>query len=515
MIASPAKMFMAFTLALLPLAQAAMAEVSTPSVFGDHMVLQAGKPLPVWGKADPGEAVTVTLEEASASTAAGDDGRWRVALPKRKTGGPLTMTIAGAANTLTYEDILVGEVWLGSGQSNMQWTVAKSMKAGQEIAAANYPAMRLFHVKQTIATTPQDDCEGAWVVCTPETIPDFSAVLYFFGRELHTTLDRPVGLIHPSWGGTPVESWTRREALLADPERKRVVDRWDAIVAEYPAAQAAYEQAVAEWTTAAEAAKAAGAAEPSKPAAPRGPNSSAMASGLYNAMIHPLVPYALRGAVWYQGENNAPRAHQYRNLFPAMIADWRTVWNDTLSFYYVQLANYTPALPEPADSDWAELREAQDLALAMENTGVAVTIDLGEAKDIHPTNKQDVGKRLALNALAKDYGRRVTFSGPTLKQMRVKGNTLTLTFADAKGGLVAKGDPLTGFAIAGPDKKFVWADAKIKGKRVVLSAPSVDAPVAVRYAWANNPVCNLYNKAGLPASPFRTDTWDGITLGKE
>lgn len=502
--------------AMLALAGSAWAAVSTPSILGSHMVLQAGQPLPVWGKADPGEPVTVSMDGDTVSTTADDDGHWRVELPKRKKGGPLEMTITGKDNVLTYSDILIGEVWIGSGQSNMQWMVKDSNDAEAEVAAAQYPDIRLFYVERNVATEPQEDCKGEWVACTPETVPGFSAVLYFFGRDLHAALGKPVGLIHSSWGGTPAESWTSRETLLANPDLKVIVDRWDDTLAKYPAAREAYDKALVDWQVEAEKAKAEGKDAPKKPGEPQGPNSPWLASGLYNAMIAPLVTYAIKGVVWYQGESNVPRAYQYRTLFPAMIDDWRRAWNAPISFYYVQIANYLKTTSEPGDSAWAELREAQDFALKLDKTGVAVIIDIGEADNIHPHNKQDVGKRLCLNALAKDYGKCREFSGPVLKDMKVKGDSVTLTFNHARHGLVAKGgDAPTGFAIAGEDKQFVWADAKIKRGRVTLSAEGVEHPVAVRYAWADNPVCNLYNKQGLPASPFRTDTWDGVTVGKD
>ncbi len=494
------------------------ATVSTPSIFGDHMVLQQGKALPIWGKAAPGEQVQVTLDNATRSATACSEGQWMVKLPRRKAGGPYELKIQGAENTLLFSDVLVGEVWLGSGQSNMQWPVNQSANPTEEIANASFPKIRLFYVKRTVATTPQYDCEGAWVVCSPETIPDFSAVLYFFGRELHQQLNGvPMGLIHTSWGGTPAESWTSRPTLEGNPELVHIVQQWDQQLAEYPAAKAAYDEAIAVWKEAAEQAKAAGNPEPKKPDPPHGPDHPWLASGLYNAMIAPLVPYAVQGAVWYQGESNANRAYQYRKLFPAMITDWRNAWQQgPFSFYFVQLANFTKVLPDPDESDWAELREAQTMTLSLKDTGMAVTIDIGDADDIHPANKQDVGKRLALNALAKDYKKKVVWSGPMYKSMKIRDNAAVIRFTHTKGGLLADdGEALKGFTIAGEDQQFVWADAEIKGKTVVVSSPQIKKPVAVRYAWANNPVCNLVNGAGLPASPFRTDDWPGKTINNK
>lgn len=493
------------------------AAVSVPSIFGSHMVVQQGQAVPVWGKAEPGEEVSVSLGGHTAKATADSAGKWRVDLPKVQGEGALQLVVAGKENTLTFDDVLAGEVWIGSGQSNMQWTVKDSNDAEKEIAAAQYPEIRLFYVERKVAAEPQEDCNGEWMVCTPESVPGFSAVLYFFGRDLHRELKQPVGLIHTSWGGTPAESWTSREKLLSDPALKVIADRWDGILEGYPEALKKHEEAMAAWKAAAEKAKAEGRPEPRQPGGPMGPDHPHRASGLYNAMIAPLVPYGFKGAIWYQGESNAGRAYQYRQLFPAMITDWRERWGQgDFPFYFVQLANFTDTLPEPADSDWAELREAQTMTLSLKNTGMAVAIDIGEAKDIHPRNKQDVGKRLALNALAKDYGRDVVWSGPMYKRMSVEKGAAHLWFDHAEGGLAAQGGgALKGFAVAGADQKFVWADARIDGDKVVVSSPGVAEPVAVRYAWANNPECNLCNGAGLPASPFRTDDWPGVTAGAE
>jgi len=503
--------------ACLLVAVSAQAAVTLPSIIGNHMVLQQGKELPIWGKADPGEAIVVKLGDSEAKTTAGADGNWMVRLPRQHAKAtPVEMTITGKDGAaITISDILIGEVWLGSGQSNMQWPVKETRNATEEIAAANFPQIRLFSVELKTAAEPQWNCKGEWVVCTPETVPGFSAVLFYFGRYLHQNLNTPMGLINTSWGGTPAESWTSRPTLEADPDLKHMVADWDKAVAEYPAAKAAYDAAFAEWEKACAKAKADGAAEPAKPGEPRSPEHPWRTSSLYNQMIHPLVPFALQGAIWYQGESNASRAYQYRKLFPAMIEDWRKSWNQgPFSFYFVQLANFTEPVAEPRESDWAELREAQTMTLSLPKTGMAVIIDIGEAKDIHPRNKQDVGKRLALNALAKDYGKPEVFSGPMYKSMSVKKDKAIVKF-DYANGLNAQGGELKGFAIAGADKKFVWAKAEIKGEKVVVSADGVTEPVAVRYGWANNPPCNLYNGAGLPASPFRTDDWPGLTVNNK
>ncbi|MCP4260734.1 MAG: sialate O-acetylesterase, partial [Planctomycetes bacterium] len=394
-----------------------------------------------------------------------------------------------------------------------QWSVQASNNAKEEISAANYPNIRLFSVTRKIAGEPQSDCEGSWLECSPETVPGFSAVGYFFGRELHKKLNVPIGLIHTSWGGTPSEAWTRREVLESEPAAGPILERYDDVVARYPQIKQEYLQKVEEWKEAAETAKAEGKKVPRRPRTPYGPENPHAPSGLYNAMIAPLIPYGINGAIWYQGESNASRAYQYRKIFPAMITNWRKDWEQgDFSFLFVQLANFMEIKPEPVDSAWAELREAQLMTLDLPNTGMAVIIDIGEAKDIHPKNKQDVGKRLALWPLTKNYGKNLVYSGPLFKRMNIEDNKAILSFDHVGGGLIARGGgPLKGFAVAGADRKFVWTDAKIDGNKIVVSNNEVSVPVAVRYAWADNPVCNFYNEEGLPASPFRTDSWPGIT----
>ncbi len=497
----------------LLVAAAVSADVTLHPLFSDHMVLQQGERIPVWGKAAPGEKVTVTLGSRKGDDRAGEDGKWMVRLRSLKAGGPYEMTVTGEDNTLTVNDVLVGEVWVGSGQSNMQWTVANSANAQEEIANANYPEMRLFYVPRKTAETPQETVDAKWELTTPETIPEFSAAAYYFGRELHQQLGVPVGLIHTSWGGTPSESWTSQEMLEATPEAAPILERWDDILAKYPQALEAYNKQVEEWKKAAEQAKKDGKDAPAQPRPPLGPDHPHRPAGLYNAMIAPLVPYAIKGAIWYQGESNASRAYQYRVIFPAMIRDWREQWDQgKFPFLFVQLANFRERKPEPGDSDWAELREAQLMTLDLKNTGMAVIIDIGEEKDIHPKNKQDVGKRLAAWTLAKDYRKNVVASGPLYDSARFRGGKATIRFDYADGGLVAQGGELKGFSIAGPDRTFVWANAEIAGrKKVTVWSDQVLNPVAVRYGWADNPECTLYNKAGLPASPFRTDEWPGIT----
>jgi len=504
-----------FGILLLVNAGAALADVKLPAVISDNMVLQRNKKISIWGWAEPGEEVMVSVSwhRMRWAVTAGDNGKWEFAMNSPKMGGPYEMTFSGK-NTITLKNIMVGEVWVGSGQSNMQMSVKSSANAEQEIAAADYPNIRLFTVERKVAEQPQSDCVGNWTLCSPQTVPGFSAAAYYFGRELHKELDVPIGLIHTSWGGTPAEAWTRREVLKEDSDFAPILERYDDAVAKYPQAMEEYKQKVEEWKKAAEKAKAEGGKIPRRPGAPFGPGNPHSPAGLYNAMIAPLIPYGIGGAIWYQGESNASRAYQYRKLFPAMIQNWRNDWGqDKFPFLFVQLANFMAVKAEPADSAWAELREAQLMTLALPNTGMAVIIDIGEADDIHPKNKQDVGKRLALWALARSYGKELVYSGPIYKSMEIDVEKIILHFDHIGGGLVAGPDePLKGFAIAGADRKFVWADAKIDGDSVVVSSSEVSTPVAVRYAWADNPVCNLYNKEGLPASPFRTDDWPGITI---
>jgi len=482
------------TIILLSTATFAIAEVKLPAIFSNHMVLQQDAKIPVWGTAAPDETVTVTLSDQTQTVKTDEKGNWQINLKPMKVGGPHTLTVAGNAHhTIVMSDVMIGEVWVCSGQSNMQFSVDRSNNAQKEIASAKWPNIRLFTVQRDIAGQPKRNCTGQWVQCSPKTIPSFSAVSYFFGRYLHQQLKVPVGLIHTSWGGTPAEAWTSRETLEGNPKLKVLVDRWDQSIAQYVA------------TTSAPADK-------NDPR--RNPHRT---SGLYNAMIRPLIPYAIRGAIWYQGESNAGRAYQYRTLFPAMIRDWRKHWGQSdFPFLFVQLANFRKVKPEPGDSAWAELQEAQLMTLKLPNTGMAVAIDIGEANDIHPKNKQDVGKRLALNALTITYGQDVAHTGPLYDSVKFEDDKAIVTLKNAAKGLTTRNnEPVKGFAIAGNDRKFVWADAKIDGDKVIVSCEKVKSPAAVRYAWADNPVCNLYDGTGLPASPFRTDDWPGVTIDKK
>lgn len=474
------------------------AELKLHALFSDGMVLQSDFACPVWGSVEPGEEISVSIAGQKKTAKAAADGKWSLKLDPLKAGGPHELTVAGR-NSITVRDVHVGEVWVCSGQSNMEWTVNNTNNADAEKAAANHPRIRHFYVPKRQESSPVLDVVGTWKVCTPETVGSFTAVGYYFGRELHQKLNVPVGLIHTSWGGTPAEVWTSKRVLegneLLKPISESSVKRLEA-----------YEKQLAAFKQAAEKAKAEG-----KPA-PKAPNKPMAPSCLYNGMIANVLPYGIRGAIWYQGESNAGNPKLYQTLFPAMIKNWREDWGQgDFPFGFVQLANFkanrNEKLDHPVESNWAELREAQTRTLSLPKTGMAVIIDIGHPTDIHPRNKQDVGKRLALWAQSQVYGRDIVYSSPLYESMNVEDNKIRLTFKHVGGGLEAKGDKLTGFSVAGEDRTFHWAEAKIDGKTVVVSSDKVAKPVAVRYAWADYPECNLTNKEGLPASPFRTDDW--------
>jgi sialate O-acetylesterase len=627
-------------------------------LFSDGAVLQRGVEVPVWGWTEPGATVSATFARQASKAVAGADGRWMVRLkPMRASAEPAELRVSSSAGpvTVTVTNILVGDVWVCSGQSNMEWPVSAANDAQQEIAAADHPLIRLFTVPKMIAYEPQATVDAKWLPCTPATIGGFSAVGYYFGRQLQDELKVPVGLINSSWGGTIAEAWTSAEALqeiedfrpalaqltaMAEAVRRGEQDKmleewlrardpgsagewfkpaaddaswtavempkpWEAIglgshdgiawfrrAFEIPESWAGKDLVLSlgpiddrdtTWVNgvpvggmdlwnaprtyripasvakagantiairvldtsggggligsaaqmkihpAGDEASAVSLAGPWRmmqtaplaslqPLPPSLNNNPNVCTVLYNGMIAPLLPLAIKGAIWYQGESNAWRAYQYRRLLPAMIRDWRARFGGgDFGFHIVQLANWTERAPQPRDNEWAELREAQALtARSLPNCGIASAIDIGDAADIHPRNKQEVGRRLALSALALTYGRRdVEWSGPWYRSMKVEGGAVRLGFDHAKGGLVARGDKLAGFAVAGEDRKFVWADAAIEGDEVVVSSPAVTNPAAVRYAWDTNPVSSLYNADGLPAVPFRTDDWPGITVANK
>lgn len=644
----------------------ARAEVRLPSIIGDNMVLQQDSKVRIWGNANAGERVTVTFAGKSADTVADAKGSWQVWLGPFKAGGPFELTVKGA-NLLTIKNVLVGEVWVCSGQSNMEWPLINTDDGARTVAEANNREMRLFTVIKNTATEPLTDVQGHWVVTTPDEAAHFSAVGYFFGRELQQRLKVPIGLIHSSWGGTPAEAWTSHDALLASPELKPILDRYESSLKSMPDVKEAYARALADWeaknlyqdtgnkgeglgyadpaTSTADWSKmdlpkqfetagllidgaiwfrrvvdvpaswaakdlvlnlppiddhdttyfnntkigSIGKETPNSYMVPRkyvvpgrlvrtgrnviavrvfdwageggfsrggamslGPEGAAESeviplpgvwdykvelalepkhpdwgsrpeamgvnnqnnpSVLYNAMIAPIVPFAIRGVIWYQGESNAGRAYQYRTLFPIMIRNWRSAWGNEFPFYFVQLANWRPRKAEPDESDWAELREAQMMTLREPRTGMAVAIDIG-GEDLHPRNKLDVGRRLAAWALAETYREKVVPSGPLFDRFTIAGDKVLVHLKYAAGLKSIDGGPVKGFAIAGEDRRFVWAEARIEGETVVVSSSTVTKPVAVRYGWADNPLVNLYNGAGLPASPFRTDDWPGVTVDR-
>ena len=474
----------------------AYADVRLPALFSDHMMLQRERPVRVWGKAAPGETVTVRLPGQTATATADDDGRWSLFLDPMKAGGPHELTVQGQ-NTVTLKDVLVGDVWIGSGQSNMQWTVQKSNEAEKEIAAAQDPQIRLFRVALKSSDVPLEDVEGEWMVCTPESVKGFSAVGYFFSRELHQHLKAPIGFIQSAWGGTPADSWISQPAIAADPSLISVFSDWAQSMEAYPSAMDRYARMLAKWE--------ADGKTGNRPQPPIGPGHHYTPGGLYNAMIAPLTPFAIKGATWYQGENNSGknRSYVYRRLFPAMIQDWRNRWGQgDFPFLWAQLANFK------TKGQWPELQEAQSMTLQLANTGQAVINDIGNPADIHPRNKQDVGKRLALAARAVAYGEKLTYSGPVFRQITSEGSALRVWFDHTGKGLAVRGGgELRGFTIAGADGKFIPAQAKIEGTAILVMSPEVKKPVHARYAWDSDPDANLTNQEGLPASLFRTDPW--------
>ena len=444
----------------------AKGNVSVPAIFGDHMVLQQNQEIIIWGWARPNEEVTVQpgWEHEEVKTKGNNKAQWQVKIKTPGAGGPFTLTIKGY-NTLVIEDVLIGEVWLCSGQSNMEWTAAQGIDdAEAEVATARHPEIRFFTAGLRTAVSPQLDIEGEWVVCTPETMKYFSAVGYFFGREIQSKLDAPVGLISSSWGGTPAEVWTSADVVEDNDLFREEAQK----IREVP------------WC-------------------PREPGVA------FNAMIAPLIPFRIAGVLWYQGETNTYSPGTYEQFFPALIENWRQHWGYDFPFYYVQIAPYKYG--RPMEGAW--LRDSQRKALEVPNTGMVVVSDIGNTEDIHPRNKKDVGLRLASWALANTYGKEgITYSGPLYKNMEQEGKKIRVFFDHAENGLMAKGKEITHFEVAGEDGVFVPAKAKIDGGTVVVQAREVKEPVAVRFAWGNTAEPNLFNKEGLPASTFRTDDWE-------
>ncbi len=490
------------------------AEVKLPSIFGDHMVLQRDLDLPVWGWDVPGQSVSVEIAGQRVDAVADETGRWEVKLaPLKMSREPLQMTIQGSSNAV-FENVLVGEVWVCSGQSNMQWPVSASDDPDLESLTAQFPNIRLITVPQIGTQEPQHDFEGEWIACRPETVADFSAVGYFFGRTLHQALDVPIGLIDNAWGGSAAEAWVRRDVLEGNEIFKPYLEIWEAKEANVEAATQQWEVAMEVWKTKAAEARSAGRPVPRSPRSPEQELSGQhRPANLYNGVLFPIIGYGIRGAIWYQGENNSGRAYNYRELFPLMISQWREYWGQgDFPFYWVQLADFMDEQSDPQASAWAELREAQTMTLSLPQTGQAVIYDLGEAHDIHPKDKQNVAKRLARHALAKDYGIEIAAESPRYASHEVKGNKVVLSFDDFGVGMDTF-DVRTpiGFAVAGQDQKFVWANAKLVGNKIEVWSEDVAEPIAVRYAWADNPVANVQNKLGLPLTPFRTDDWKMVT----
>ncbi|MDC0049672.1 sialate O-acetylesterase [Verrucomicrobia bacterium] len=471
---------------LISFSHIGLADVKLPNVIGSGMVLQRDMAVPVWGWAEVGEEVTVSFAGQTKKTKTGDDGKWTVSLdPLKANGNGSALTITGK-NKITLENVLVGEVWICSGQSNMEWAIKQSMNPKEEAAAANYPQIRLFNVPgHTVSPLPKDEGAGQWQVCDPNSANNFSAVGYFFGRRLHKDLKVPVGLIGSNWGGTRIEPWTTLAGFESVPELSKIADQ----VKNYKQDTRV------------------GGGQP---------------SAIYNSMVHPLTPFAMRGGIWYQGESNGNEGITYYQKKHALVNGWRKAFqNKDLAFYWVQLANFQKENDKPEGGDgWAKLREAQTQALDIPGTGMAVITDIGAANDIHPRNKQDVGWRLAQWALHQTYGQKdLVPSGPLYKSHKVEGKTIRLSFDHVGSGLIVgkkngleptaevKDGKLEHFSISGKDNKWVWADARIDGQTVIVESKEVTEPVAVRYGFTMNPAkANLYNKEGLPAGPFRTDT---------
>ena len=487
------------------------AQIKLPAIISDGMVLQQNSNVALWGWAAPGEKVTITNSwNRKATTVTADaSGKWITYVSTTKAGGPYKLSFK-ASNQIDVSNILLGEVWLASGQSNMEFFVGKTPNPSytgihnydEVIKDAEHPDIRQIDVPNKVADSPQADFKGVWKICSAKTIDTFSAVAFFFAREINKATGFPVGIINATWGGTPAESWTKREVLQGDKDFVPILERYQKALEVFPTENEKFRQALDKWR--ADTSKNKGAA----PRGPVGPNHNQSPFKLYNGMIVPVEPYTVRGFIWYQGESNADRAYQYRRLFPAMIAAWRSDWkNNKLPFYFVQIS--------PHRSQNAEIRDAQLYTYrTVANTGMAVTTDNGDSLDIHPRNKELVGKRLALWALYNDYGKKdVVVSGPLYKSMKIEGAKIRISF-DFDKGLVAKDGALREFTIAGDDQNFIPAQAQIEGATVVVWSDAVKSPKAVRFAWRNIPKPNLYNGAGLPASPFRTDNWKLTTGGK-
>ena len=548
-----------FLLLFAALAGSVRAEVKLPQVFTDHMILQRVAAVPVWGWADAGEKVTVAFAGQTKTATADDDGKWSVQLDAMPASAePRALTASGKSSRAKVADVLVGDVWLAGGQSNMGFPLNSAHNAGEVLPQAQDSELRFFRVKTKTAAVPQTNCSATWETTTPDAAKNFSAVAYFFAQEIRRDQKVPVAVLQAPWGGTDIETWISLAGLEQNPPLQKTLDRWNKAVADYekikanPSLVADYEMDLKQWqkevapaydaaTKKYNADKAAGKEvgpkpQPSRPE-PTNPDPMGMPSPSrrpstptvnFNAMIAPLVPFAIRGAIWYQGENNGSRGLEYRELFPRLIEDWRNQWKQSggaaereFPFLFVQLpCNGSDSMPV-AEQGWPWLREAQRMTLKVPRTGMAITIDVGDPNNVHPADKIDVGQRLALLAKKMVYGENVVASGPLFQNCKIEaGGRIRIRFSETGGGLTsgqqpwcAQGvkpfpkDKLIGFYLAGDDKKWAEANASIDGDSVVVSSAQIPNPVAVRYGWASSPRCNLYNKEGLPASPFRTDDW--------
>ncbi len=503
----------------------AFSQIKLPMLISDNMVIQRDSEISLWGSGSGQVTVKPSWAKDVYTADCDAEGNWLVKVKTPAAGSVYTIEFTDAAGSVKVVNILAGEVWLCGGQSNMQFNLSRSYMSDSEVAlASKFPDIRMFTVEPATADEPQTKCAGRWYVSDSATVRGFSAIGYYFGKELYARLGVPIGLIDNSWGGTPAQSWVKRQVLESDADLKSILAADLEIIANKSVYEKQYAETLENWQRDVDAAAQLGKKAPVKPMPPGALRPQNLSCTLYNGMIYPLLNYRIKGVIWYQGESNVSRAYLYRKLFASLIESWRQDWNDPdMPFYFVQLAGFYeqtpasyppiwPAKGEPGDDDWAELREAQLMALKLPNTGMACAIDIGEPYDIHPVNKLDVGRRLALWALSGSYGvKDLVVSGPLYKDFTIEGDKMRISFEHTAGKLIAKGAALEGFQIAGEDKAFVWADAVIDGDTVVVSSEKISKPAAVRYAWKKWPYCNLFNDKGLPASPFRTDEWKGIT----
>jgi len=491
----------------IPFSHAGEKEFNLPSIFGHHMVLQQRMPVPIWGWADPGETIEVNFCGEKKSTHANSKGEWKIILSSKEAGGPFELEIKGKSSTETFRDVMVGEVWLCSGQSNMELPVGGALNSTDEMASAHHPNIRLFNVGKKMAEHPEKNVDGYWIECTPGSVRRFSAVGYFFGRELQSKLNVPIGLIQSTWGGTPIEAWVDRSVLESEPEFQETFNNWDKPYPVYGEMMKTYQDYLRQWQHSIRVAQEKDWLFPPSPGLYLpGDIAKVRPCGLFHGMISPLIPYGIRGVIWYQGEHNISRAGKYSEYFRKMIQGWRREWGQgDFPFLFAQISSYGPKTSDPnVSSPSAELREAQSKVLSITNTAMVVTIDIGDEKDPHPRNKQAVGHRLALASQALVYGNNLVHSGPLFDSLTIEGDLVRLHFKYSESGLVAKNGKLCGFALAGDDHHYFWLDANIKGNTVLLRSHKVPNPKTVRYGWAENPDCNLFNAEGLPASPFRT-----------